>query len=81
LYSDKKIGLLLFQNPIQQTSVEHQEILSKSGDLKEAAKNLYAAMHRLDQLGLDVIIAERLPNIGLGNTLNDKLQRATRKNH
>lgn len=81
LYSDKKIGLILFENPIQQTSVEHQEILSKSGDLKEAAKNLYAAMHRLDQLGLDMIIAQRLPDVGLGKTLNDKLERATRKSH
>ncbi|WP_424290891.1 Sua5 family C-terminal domain-containing protein [Eudoraea sp.] len=35
-------------------------------------------MHRLDKLKLDLIIAERLPNIGLGKTLNDKLQRAAK---
>jgi L-threonylcarbamoyladenylate synthase len=74
----KKIGFLLFQNQIENAPIEYQEILSKSGDLKEAAKNLYAAMHRLDKLKLDLIIAERLPNIGLGKTLNDKLQRATK---
>jgi L-threonylcarbamoyladenylate synthase len=78
-HPNKKIGLLLFQNNVTQT-VEHQEILSKSGNLEEAAKNLYAAMHRLDQLNLDMIIAERLPDIGLGKTMNDKLQRATKKN-
>ncbi len=78
-YPNKKIGLLLFNNPIKNTTVEHQEILSKSGNLKEAAKNLYAAMHRLDKLNLDMIIAEQLPNIGLGKTMNDKLQRATKK--
>ena len=77
-FPNKKIGLLLFQNEIK-IPVEHQEILSKSGDLKEAAKNLYAAMHRLDQLNLDIIIAQRLPNIGLGKTMNDKLERATKK--
>ncbi len=75
----KKIGLLRFQNALQHPMVEHQEILSSSGDLKEAARNLYAAMHRLDKLNLDMIIAERLPDIGLGKTLNDKLERATKK--
>jgi L-threonylcarbamoyladenylate synthase len=78
-YPDKKIGLLLFQNEKSHVPVEHQEILSKSGDLDEAAKNLYAAMHRLDKLNLDLIIAERLPDVGLGKTINDKLQRATQK--
>ena len=78
-YPDKKIGVLLFQHPITQVPREHQEVLSISGDLNEAAKNLYAAMHRLDKLNLDLIVAERLPNIGLGKTINDKLERATKK--
>ena len=56
------------------------EVLSNSGDAAEAAKNLYAAMHRLDQNKLDLIIAERLPDEGLGKTINDKLERATKKN-
>ncbi len=78
-FEGKKVGLLLFQNPIQKNNNITQEILSKSGDFVEAAKNLYAAMHRLDQNNLDVIIAEKLPNIGLGKTINDKLERATKK--
>lgn len=78
-YPDKKIGLMLFQTHLNHTSVAHQEILSKSGNLDEAAKNLYATMHRLDKLNLDMIIAEKLPDIGLGKTINDKLQRATKK--
>jgi L-threonylcarbamoyladenylate synthase len=78
-FEGKKIGLLLFKNQIQNNYIIHQEILSKSGDLTEAAKNLYAAMHRLDQNKLDVIIAERLPDEGLGITINDKLERATKK--
>lgn len=76
-----KIGLLLFQKSSNQVPANQQEILSQSGDLKEAAKNLYAAMHRLDKLKLDMIIAERLPDIGLGKTINDKLQRASKKSH
>lgn len=78
-FEGKKIGLLLFKNQIQNKNITHQEILSNSGDLEEAAKNLYAAMHRLDQSKLDVIIAERLPDEGLGKTINDKLERATKK--
>ncbi len=78
-FEGKKIGLLLFKNQVQNESIVHQEILSKSADLNEAAKNLYAAMHRLDQNNLDVILAERLPDMGLGKTINDKLVRATKK--
>lgn len=76
---NKKIGLLLFQNKIENFPVEYQEILSRSGDLEEATRNLYAAMHRLDNLSLDLIIAEKLPEFGLGQTINDKLERATKK--
>jgi L-threonylcarbamoyladenylate synthase len=74
---DKQMGLLLFEDYNNNVAKENQEILSKNGDVIEAAKNLYAAMHRLDRLNLDIIIAQRFPNIGLGMTLNDKLQRAS----
>jgi L-threonylcarbamoyladenylate synthase len=76
---NKRIGLLLFQNQLENSLVEHQEVLSGSGNLEEAAKQLYAAMHRLDKLYLDLIIAEKFPDTGLGKTINDKLQRATKK--
>ena len=78
-FEGRKIGLLLFKNHLQNKNIFHQEILSKTGDFNEAAKNLYAAMHRLDQNKLDVILAERLPDKGLGKTINDKLERATKK--
>ena len=78
-FNGKKIGILVFKNHIHDKAIFHKEILSKSGDLNEAAKNLYAAMHRLDKNNLDVIIAERLPDVGLGKTINDKLERATKK--
>lgn len=78
-FKGKRIGILVFKNQINGKGIIHKEILSKSGDLNEAAKNLYAAMHRLDENNLDVIIAERLPDFGLGKTMNDKLERATKK--
>ena len=75
----KKIGLLLFKDVVESNTATHQEMLSKDGDMNEAAKNLYAALHRLDKLNLDMIIAERLPDYGLGKTINDRLQRAVEK--
>ncbi len=79
LFPNKKIGLLLFKDKIDNTTIAHQEILSVSGDTKEAAKNLYAALHRLDKEKLDLIIAEKLPAEELGITINDRLLRATQK--
>ena len=79
LHPNKKIGVLLFKDLLENNSVLHQEVLTKNGDLSEAARNLYAALHRLDKLNLDIIIAERLPDNGLGKTINDRLQRAVEK--
>ena len=42
--------------------------------------NLYDSLHQLDSLELDLIIAEKLPEIGLGNSVNDRLQRASFQN-
>jgi L-threonylcarbamoyladenylate synthase len=78
-FEGKKIGLLLFKNKFQISGITTQEILSTNGDLTEATKNMYAALHRLDNANVEVIIAEKLPNHGLGQTINDRLQRAVQK--
>jgi L-threonylcarbamoyladenylate synthase len=78
-FPDKKIGIVSFSKRIDVQHFIHQEILSEKGDLREAATNLYTTLHRLDKLKLDVIIAERLPDIGLGKSINDRLERATKK--
>lgn len=76
-FHNKKIGLLLFQNPAAPLTCSKQEVLSPGGSLREAARNLYRAMHRLDQSGLDLILAEAFPDEGLGKSINDRLKRAT----
>jgi L-threonylcarbamoyladenylate synthase len=78
-FPNKKIGLLLFSKKINNQDIIHQEILSENNDLEEAASKLYTALHNLDKLNLDIIIAERFPDIGLGKTINDRLERATKK--
>jgi L-threonylcarbamoyladenylate synthase len=54
-------------------------VLSENGDMNEAAKNLYAALHDMDQRNCTRIFIEKFPNIGLGKTMNDRLKRATAK--
>ncbi|PWH84176.1 threonylcarbamoyl-AMP synthase [Algibacter marinivivus] len=73
----KNIGVLTFKEDIKDDSITTQIILSKKGDMHEAASKLYDAMHRLDHQNLDVIIAEKFPDFGLGKSINDRLQRAT----
>lgn len=55
------------------------EVLSPSGDLREAAARLFAALRTLDEAGLERIYAELLPPNGLGLAINDRLQRAAAK--
>jgi L-threonylcarbamoyladenylate synthase len=77
-HSGKKIGILVFKSSLNDKNIT-EIVLSKEGSMQKAASNLYAAMHRLDSENLDIIIAERFPDVGLGNSINDRLQRATFK--
>lgn len=77
-HKNLKIGLLLFNDDIDSCENIVKEILTDKKDLKEAAANLYAAMHRLDRKNLDLIIAEKFPNNSLGKSINDRLNRATK---
>ncbi|MFM9842970.1 MAG: L-threonylcarbamoyladenylate synthase [Dongiaceae bacterium] len=50
--------------------------LSPSGDLVEAAANLFAMLRRLDASGCRGIAAMPVPETGLGRAINDRLRRA-----
>lgn len=52
------------------------EILSTSGDLKVAARNLFAAIRKLEH-NSQIIFAEKAPEHGLGMAINDRLRRAS----
>jgi L-threonylcarbamoyladenylate synthase len=70
----EKTGLLAFSKPL--AGFAKTEILSPSADLREAASNLYSALRRLDEAGLDLLIAETLPVTGLGAAIMDRLRKA-----
>ena len=78
-YEDKKIGLLVLQKPKNNVQFHSVEVLSKKGDLREAAANLFSAIRRLDALNLDLIVAEPITEVGLGRAIMDRLRRATSK--
>lgn len=50
--------------------------LSPTGDLREAAANLFAHLHALDRSGAATIAVEPVPHAGLGEAINDRLARA-----
>jgi len=53
--------------------------LSARQDLREAATNLFRHLRELDALGLDLIVAERIPSHGLGAAIMDRLERASHR--
>jgi L-threonylcarbamoyladenylate synthase len=52
--------------------------LSKSGNLKEAAKNLYSTLRKIKKKKYRSIAISKIPNKGLGQTINDRLIRASK---
>ncbi len=52
--------------------------LTKNNNLKQAAKNLYSLLRKIKKKGFKSIAVEKIPNIGIGKTINDRLNRASR---
>ena len=52
--------------------------LSKNGSLKEAAKNLYSTLRKIKNSKFKSIAVKRIPNKGIGKTINDRLLRASK---
>tara|TARA_B100000530_G_scaffold128917_1_gene80556 strand:+ start:9 stop:941 length:933 start_codon:yes stop_codon:yes gene_type:complete len=52
--------------------------LSKNGDLKEAAKNLYSILRKIKKSKYKSIAVVKIPDYGLGKTINDRLIRASK---
>jgi L-threonylcarbamoyladenylate synthase len=75
----ERVGLLSFSRPASPAAFAATEVLSERGCLREAAANLFAAMRRLDALQLDYIIAQTVPELGLGRAIMDRLRRAAAK--
>ena len=53
--------------------------LSKNKNLKEAARNLYSCLRKIKNKGYKSIAIQKIKNIGIGKTINDRLYRASNK--
>ena len=75
----QRIGALCFSEFMRHIPRENQLLLSASGDLEEAARNLFKALRQLEAGGYELILAEQVPEEGLGKAINDRLARAAGK--
>ncbi len=75
-YKNQKIGVLSLNSFFDGVPHANQIQLAPNGDLNTAATNLFAALRHLDEMDITLILAEEMPNIGLGNAINDRLKRA-----
>lgn len=79
LDSQKKIGALFLDKANREFDFSIVKILSPSGDLREAAANLFSHLHELETAGLDLILVEKISRDGLGSAIMDRLTKAVNK--
>lgn len=68
-----RAGVLSFSKDYK---VKNQIILSPAAKLEEAAQHLFESLRAFDKMDIDVVLAELLPDQGLGRAINDRLRRA-----
>jgi L-threonylcarbamoyladenylate synthase len=66
---------------LKKTNIKRKDFfyLSKKGNLNEVAKNLYGILRKIKKNGYKSIAIEKINNYGLGQTINDRLNRASKK--
>lgn len=74
-----RLGLISFSDAYPDYPFIQRNVLSPTGNLNEAAANLFEALRSFDGKNIDIIIAETFPEEGLGRAINDRLRRASTK--
>lgn len=74
-FSHNKKGVIAFKE-YQNKFQDEVMLLSANGSLHEAASNLFKALRHFDKSDCEIILAEYLPDEGLGRAINDRLRRA-----
>ena len=62
----------------RKTTFKNYYYLTKKNDLKQAAKNLYSLLRKIKKDGYKMIAVEKILNKGIGKTINDRLNRASK---
>ena len=74
--SGKRVGALSFRGSTTSDRYWTTAQLSERGDLREAAANLFQRLRQLDRQNPDLIVAELVPEEGIGVAINERLRRA-----
>jgi L-threonylcarbamoyladenylate synthase len=76
---NQRVGLLAW-NPIESgKNFAVVRCLSEHQDLRQAAANLFRYLRELDAFDVDLIVAEQVPDRGLGAAIMDRLRRAAHR--
>jgi len=62
----------------RKTTFKNYYYLSKNNNLKQSAKNLYSILRKIKKDGYKKIAVEKIQNKGIGKTINDRLNRASK---
>ena len=62
----------------RKTTFKNYYYLSKNNNLQQSAKNLYTILRKIKKDGYKKIAVEKIPNKGIGKTINDRLSRASK---
>ncbi|MFP4162790.1 MAG: Sua5/YciO/YrdC/YwlC family protein [Chitinispirillaceae bacterium] len=70
-----KVGLITFGPEMNHKGYTKIKTLSPAGDIAEAAANYHSTIKELDNLGMDTVILETLPESELGTQLNERFRK------
>ena len=62
----------------RKTTFKNYYYLSKKNNLHQSAKNLYSLLRKIKKDGYKMIAVEKIQNIGIGKTINDRLNKASK---
>jgi L-threonylcarbamoyladenylate synthase len=70
------IGLITISTELLHSRIKFNRLLSLNNNLQEVGRKLYSTLRFMDNQQLDLIVIERMPDHGLGKTINDRLEKA-----
>ncbi len=74
--SGKKVGIISYKKAFPNYI---NSVLAPSGNLSEAAQNLFKSLRWMGNQPIEIILTEYVPNQALGRAINDRLNRASSK--
>jgi L-threonylcarbamoyladenylate synthase len=71
-------SLLTLKKPEKIPISKYVKYLSQRGDMREAAANFFSYLIELDREDVDIIYAEKIPEVGLGKAMMERLKKAAK---